>query len=203
MLDFSADSPCVLIWTSPRKAIQKIIETHPNYLNFPLAFLISLDRLLFEASQQSLGLHYNYSVILGLAILIGIGYAFVWLYFFGWILQQIGKCFGGSAPFAHVRTVLAWAGAPALLSIAVWFALLLFFPKSTFIKMDSGPSLLFLYFIMLIPSVWSLAIGIIGLQEVQHFSVGKAVGNWIIFFAIFLLFQKIGFFLWAYFLTFM
>ncbi|MEM8629320.1 MAG: YIP1 family protein [Chlamydiota bacterium] len=189
-----SETPFLLIWKNPRKAMQLILASNPRYLNFSLAFVTSIDRLLFQANQESLGIHHDYIQILGLCVLGGLVYAFFWLYAFGAILHCMSKLFGGKAPFSHTRAALAWAGAPELLSLCVWFALLLFSPEDTFIKMTDGTSLLFLYLIMFIPTVWSLGLSIINLQEAQHLSLGKAIANWLLFWACFLGLQQLGIF---------
>lgn len=202
MADGSTDSPFFLIWKNPRKAIRKLLQSNPRHLVIPLAFSVGLERLLFLANQQSLGLNYNYAVILSACVALAVVYAFVWLYLFGELLYLIGRLFGGSAPRVHMRAALAWSGAPKLISLIVWIALLVFSPDYAFIKMTEGIPLLFLYLIMIIPGIWSAAVLILTIQEVQNFPIGTAISTWVVFFGSFLFINSLFNRGWLFILTF-
>lgn len=182
-------SPWLTIWTNPRPTIRAIVDTNPKRSFYWLASLYALQSILFFANYMSLGLTYHLAIILILAVVLSPLIGAIWLYIYGWLFYITGRWLGGVAPSSHVRAAFAWSKVPLFINLAMWFILLLFSAENVFIQYSAGPSLLFINFITLISGIWSLIILIQSLREVQEFSVGKAIGNVLLGYALgFLLF---------------
>ncbi len=200
----NADTPFFLIWKQPKIAVRKVLNTNPQHLTFPFAFVNALDFLFYQANQESLGLFLHYGIIVLSCLLLAVFYAFFWLYILGFLLFLITKlCFQGKAPFAHIRSALAWSSAPQLISLSVWLALLVFSPDYAFVRMVTLPSSIFLGFIMIVPKIWSEVLLIMNLQEAAEYSLSRAIGSWAIFFTLSLVVSFFFVRLGSYTLTFM
>jgi len=170
------------MWTKPRQTMRAIVNTNPKRSVVWLATIFILQNLLFIANYYSLGINYHYAMVLIILIVLSPLIGMVWLYLFGWILHFTGRWLGGKAPLHYIRSALAWSKLPALINLAMWFILLVFSANYVFIQFSEGPSLFFTNLISIIAGVWSLVLLIQNIREVQGFSVGRAIGNWAIYF---------------------
>jgi len=182
MTDNIEKSPWFSIWTKPRSTIRHVINTDPKQSLWWLATIYILQTLLFFANYHSFGLNYHTVIILIISLVLAPFVGMIWLYLFGWVLHFTGKWLGGDAPNHHVRAALAWSKVPVLINLAMWFILLIFSSSYVFVQFSSGPSMIFIQLITLISGVWSLVILIQNISEIQGFSIGRAIGNWALFF---------------------
>ncbi len=189
MTEEKSKNPWLTMWTQPRSTIRSLINTDPKRSIFWLSTIYILQTLLFMANYNSLGLNYHFALILIIAIVLSPFIGAIWLYLFGWILYFTGRWLKGQASMMHLRCVLAWSKIPILINLAMWFILLVFSANYVFIQFSSGPSLFFINLISIISGVWSLVLLILGLREAQNFSVGRAIGNWVLFLVFGILFS--------------
>jgi Yip1 domain len=188
-------NPWSAMWTSPRSTIRSIVNVNPGYGVFYLAWIYALQAYFFYASYWSFGLSFSFFPILLAGLVLAPFLGWVWVYFTGWILHLTGKWLSGQAPMAHLRAAAAWSRLPAAISLAMWLILMIGGRNFVFIHGVSGPSTLFINFILLILSVWSFVLLILSVQEVQGFSVLRSFLNvclaglisWVVSFLAFLL----------------
>ncbi len=100
-----------------------------------------------------------------------------WIYVYGWFFHITGKWLGGNALNIHIRAAFAWSKVPLLINLSLWMILLIFSAEAVFIRFAKGPEMVFIYIILCVSGIWSLAILIQCIREVQGFSLRKAVLN--------------------------
>nr|MCU0384369.1 YIP1 family protein [Cyclobacteriaceae bacterium] len=173
------------IWTEPRLVMKYVNDN--SYDKFVVILLViggisnAFDRIV------SSDLFINQPLI----VLIGIGLVLAglsgWLgnYIYSAILAWTGKAFNGKAHSSDIFRVSAYSMIPSLFSLLIVFLQLFVFGFEVFrddfdssyfsagqIAIFFGSSLL-----VFVLAVWTLVIFVVGLSEVQKFSVGKAIGN--------------------------
>ena len=174
-------NPWASMWTSPRSTIRSIVNVNPKYGVFYIAWIYALHSYFFLASYWSFGLSFSFSSILLVGFLFSPVIGLIWVYIAGWVLYFTGRCLGGHAPVAHLRTAAAWSKLPSSISLLMWVILMISSTDLVFINGVSGPSTLFIHFILLILGIWSLVLLILSVQEVQGFTLSRTILN--IFFA--------------------
>jgi hypothetical protein len=117
-----------------------------------------------------------------------------------WLLLISGKILGGVAPFAQVRTAVAWSNVPSIITLLTWGVLLLMFGdkllNQTFsqvpvVGIQAG--VLFLSMLVeIVVSVWGFIILLSGLAAVQGFSLWRAFLNVVIPFVAVVIFAWLG-----------
>lgn len=190
-------NPWATMWTSPRSTIRSIVNMNPKYGVFYLAWIYALQSYLFLASYWSFGLSFSFATILLVGLLFSPLFGWIWLYFTGWVLHFTGRWLGGKAPRPHLRTAVAWAKLPSSISLLMWLILMIAGTDFAFVNGVTGPSTLFINFILFILGIWSIVLLILSLREVQGFSLSRALFNvlllwiisWVISFCVFLIFR--------------
>jgi len=187
-------NPWATMWTSPRSTIRIIVNVNPKYGVFYLAWIYALQTYLFLASYWSFGLTFSFYSILLVGIVLSPLIGWVWVYFTGWLLYLTGGWLGGQASMAHLRTAAAWSKLPSAISLLMWLILMIASTDLLFVNGVSGPSTLFINFILFILGMWSLVLLLLSVQEVQGFAMPRTLLNiflawfisWIISFLVFL-----------------
>lgn len=170
-------NPWLSMWTQPRETIRWIVQTNPRYGVFWLAIIYVLQGFFFFMNFWSFGLSSSwYSLLIHIVILTPL-FAFVWIFFYGWILRCTGRWLGGPAPGSHLRAALAWSRIPMTISLAMWFFLLITNPDYVFIQYVGGTSAIFVLFINGILEIWSFVLFIQSIREVQHFTIIRSLCN--------------------------
>jgi hypothetical protein len=190
-------NPWANMWTSPRSTIRTVVNINPKYGVLSLAWIYALQTYLFFASYWSFGLSFSFAAILVVGLVLSPLIGWVWIYFTGWVLYFTGAWLGGKAPMAHLRTAAAWSKIPSSISLLMWLILMIAGTDLVFINGVSGPSSLFIHFILFILGVWSLVLLILSVREVQGFSVPRTLLNiflawliaWVVSFFLFLIFR--------------
>lgn len=183
------------IWTEPRLVMKYINDN--SYDKFVVFLLViggisnAFDRIV------SSDLFINQPLI----VLVGIGLVLAglsgWLgnYIYAAILTWTGKAFDGKAHSSDVFRVCAYAMIPSIFLILIVFLQLFVFGfevfRDDFDTNSLGAGELAIYFglalLTIVFGVWSLVIFVVGLSEVQKFSIGKAIGNLILSFLVILI----------------
>lgn len=184
-------NPYMTMWAHPRNTIRAIITAKPKYGVFLLATVYALQSFFYFANYWSFGLSYTFYTILAVGAafcpLIGL----VWLYLTGWVLYFTGRIMGGRAPQLYLRTASAWSKIPSSAGLFMWFLLLVAHPEYVFIQNAGGPTALFISFITVILSIWSMVLLIQSVREVQGFSLLRSLINVVfawLFFSVLLFF---------------
>ncbi|MGD2170251.1 MAG: YIP1 family protein [Chlamydiota bacterium] len=177
-------NPWVTIWTQPKKTIRAIVNKDPRYHFFYLATIYALQTILFLANNWQLAQVYSVVFIVFAAIAVSPFFGVVFLYFNTWVLHFTGKWLKGNAPFLHVRAALSWSKVPLIISLLMWFVLLVFSSDIILSKGEGAITTLFINLISLIAGIWSFVILVQNVQEVQGFTIARSIGNVILAFVI-------------------
>ncbi len=192
-------NPLLRMWTSPRPTVRAIVNVNPRFGVFYLAWGYALQSILFFVSYWSLGLSYPAFAILSVGLILSPLFGYIWLYFTGWVLHFTGGWLGGKAPMLHLRTALAWSKIPSVLLLFMWLLLMIADIDTAFVNGVAGTSSLFVTFITSILGIWSLVLLILSLQEVQRFSLARAIVNVILAGFISWILSALLFFVFRYF----
>ncbi|HSX11336.1 MAG TPA: YIP1 family protein [Chlamydiales bacterium] len=170
-------NPWLTMWSQPRSTIRAIVHNRPIYGVFYLAAVFALQSFFFYANWWSLGLRADYYSLLLLGVVLSPIVGVIWLYFMGWVYHFTGRWCGGHAPALHLRAALAWSNIPTSINVVLWLILIFLNPETAFIQDGGGPSSLFINFIALILTIWSLVLLIQSLRELQTFSILRSIVN--------------------------
>ena len=102
----------------------------------------------------------------------------VYFYYSSFIIYLVRRWIGGNALYKDVLCAFSWSQIPVLINLMMWL-LLLIFSKDLIFSMNSleEPGNIFVNFIFIISTIWSLVIIIQGVAEVQGFSILRSIGN--------------------------
>lgn len=185
MIDEKQFNPWISMWTKPRKTIQRIIDTNPTDKVIFLAIVFGVTNILDQASRKNLGDSMGVIEIFALAIVGGAITGIFGLYFFAFLLRWTGDWIGGKANDEQIRAAYVWSNIPAIVILILWVPHLLLFGGEMFTS--EMPSLIenpflsyYLYamlFVEMILGIWSLALYLVALAQVQGFSIWTAIGN--------------------------
>lgn len=181
-------NPWLKIWTEPRKTIRSIVGTDPKFGFILLCIIYGLPLALNLAQNMDLSTALPMWAIIIAALVVCPFLGMIGISISSWLIQVTGRWIGGKANFLSVRAVVAWSNAPNIVSILVWCVLIGMFGMQIFNKSFSeghfvGVQAGTLFLVMLVEtivSIWGFVILLVGLSEVQGFSVWRAFANVII-----------------------
>lgn len=181
-------NPWVDIWTKPRATIRAIVEYDPMYRFLLLCGLYGFPMGMNFAQNFSLGQVMSVPFILLMVLIFSVFIGMLGVTISSGLLFLTGKLLDGKASFKQTRAVVLWANVPNVINIITWVVLLGTFGSSIFLNVfpetvfTPGQTLLLglIFLIQTAVSIWSFVIMLRGLEEVQKFSVWKAILNIII-----------------------
>lgn len=187
-----------LIWTDPVRVFTVLRHYHINQWTYGLIFLASIVSVLNNFMRK----HYadKYGTMLSFVgmILVGIFFSFFVINLYAALIAWTGKWLKGRAGTVAITRVLAFSQLPTITLLCIQIPCVLLFGMELF---SSNP---YLYnseilgqvvtktwlILSVIMSIWSFILGIIGLAELQNFSLWKSFLNYLI--PIILIFAIIG-----------
>lgn len=170
--------PWFKMWTSPRSTIRQIVSTNPKKGMMFLSIIFGIQYLLgFFYSLPEAGLFVETKYVLASLVFSPIvGYA--WFYLQGAILYWIGKIFKGKAKYIEMVSSSAWSLVPAMAALVFWLCLFLWL----YISIPT-PNRFVNALLNIVPfsvNIWSAVLLINCLKELQEYSYGKAIGNFLL-----------------------
>lgn len=176
------------MWTKPRDTIRKIVSYNPDYCFPILCWIYGLPLLLQFAQNFSLGESLPVYAIILIALVVSPIIGMILMSIIAGLLLWTGRWIHGEGNYKEIRSAVAWANVPHIVTILTWIILMCLFGNETFFNsFPRGPltygeygAVMGLFIIQLVVSVWSLVIFLKGLGEVQGFSAWKALLNLII-----------------------
>ena len=180
-------NPWINIWISPKKTIRAIIAFREKINFFLLASIALLQKFLFFSVYFGLKFSWVYVFCFILVLISSPFLGALWFYFYSYLLHTTGKWLKGIASFSQICTVFSWSKVPLIIDIFMWFILLTFSAEHLFVHYSLGISFLFIHIIFFMTAFWSLILLIIGMQEVQKFSLLKTIINVFLSYLAFLL----------------
>ena len=173
------------IWTSPKEVFKYINDTgYDKHLVLLLA-LIGISLAFGLAEARNLGDTFSLWQILVICI-IGGGLFLGWvsLHLYATFLNWTGKWLKGEGDTMSILRMLSYAMIPSTIGVIFWILQIIIFGNELF---ESGANFanagifsgifVLLLLLQLILAIWSQILCIIGISEVQKFSIGKSILN--------------------------
>jgi hypothetical protein len=187
MHDTSPDhlNPWFSIWTQPRNTIQQVVDEDPQRM---VLLLIILPTLLQSCTAFIInilrGSSFSLFSLFVMVVIYSI-FSIIVLYFNSAVTRWTGTWFGGQASSENIRAAIAWSMVPAIFMFALMllgvalFGLISLSGNQTAggaTNMPSWGETVFLAF-QVVAVIWSFALYVGMLSQVQGFSTWKALGN--------------------------
>lgn len=173
------------VLTSPVRAFQFIntyqYEKHLHVLLFLYGVVKSFDR----AVGKNFGDKTSLWGIIGLSVIMGGFFGWISFYVYSFLISWTGKWLNGVARTDAVLRIFAYAALPSVLGLVVLVIQIAIFGKAIFTSDGVDPyastlSEIVIYgtlFLQIVLSLWSLVLLVIGIAQVQKFSIGYAILN--------------------------
>ncbi len=173
------------IWFSPREIFSYITKNEYDSFTYILLFLVGINRGFSQAILKNSGDNLPLLAIVLISIIIGGLFGWISYYIFAALLSWTGEWLGGKGDTKSILRMLAYAMIPSILSLLLLIPQLsiagegLFQSKFDIFSLDLFSIYIYYisFFISTTLGIWSLVLYVIGLSEVQKFSVWKAIAN--------------------------
>ena len=173
-------NPWISIWTNPRKTIREIVDTKPGKGFYLISILYGFQFVLNFASMKMMGANYSAPAILIGSLILSLIVGVIIFYMMSFSMYWIGKIFKGGAMFSHIRATVAWSNLPFTINGIVWIILAIITGAAAFSGTVGGGLLYFASIVNFAMAIWYVVLQIQTLREVQGFSLGQAIGNFIL-----------------------
>lgn len=173
------------IWFSPRKVLRFINDHKYDRLKYVLAFLAGVAGGLDRAMRRDSGDDMSLLGVLAIAIIVSGLIGWLGYYIYAGFCSIAGDWLGGKGNTKSIFRIFIYAAIPTVFSLVLSFVMIAIFGidlfQSDFDLFSEGwiPGIIgvicmILYFIS---GIWTLVLTVIGLSEVQKFSIGKSILN--------------------------
>ncbi len=180
-------NPWIHIWFRPRRTIHVIQERDSEGLLYLLASIGGMVNVLDRLSDRAVGDSLGVVPILAIILIGGPIAGIIGMYIAAGILSWTGSWFNGQAATSDIAQVYAWSNVLLLPLLLFWIgAIIIVGPivlgsEEALAQADISilGALILLGFIVVvaITYIWSIAVFIIMLAEVQQFSIWKALAS--------------------------
>ena len=187
-LELSKKEILTKIWSSPRLVFRYLNENHYDKFTLILFILSGIIVGFGRAFIQTIGDSTSLIGILALSILFGGLFGWIIYYIFTELISWTGKWLKGKGNRRSLFRVTAHAMIPAITALFILILQMVLFGnklfQSDFNIYSYGTTSKILFFITVslefALGLWSLVLLLIGVSEVQKFSIGKAIFNLIL-----------------------
>ncbi|HLA56093.1 MAG TPA: YIP1 family protein [Flavobacterium sp.] len=175
----------IKIWIAPR-AVFRFIEFNGYERHLTLLLMLSgIVRTFNNASIKNMGDLFSLWGVIGFCIVLGALFGWLTYYIYAALVGWTGKWIGGIASTQSILRVLAYAMFPSIVALLLLIPQILVYGNDLFksdgnILTDNILVNLLFYFSLLAEfglSMWTIVLCVIGVSEVQRFSIGKAIAN--------------------------
>ena len=177
------------IWTSPRKVFKYIVDRKYEKYVVPLLILAGISNAFSQAINKNMG--DNLPILCVILICIIAGSLFGWLsfYIYAALLSWTGKWLKGEGNTDSFLRIISYAMIPSIVAMVLLIPQIgilgadLFKANSDFegasalSMMVSGILLIVTGVLQIILGIWTIVLCVVGISEVQKFSVGKSILN--------------------------
>jgi Yip1 domain len=185
-------NPWVKIWTKPRETIRAIVQFNPKFRILYLAGIYGFPLMLNFAQSASLSESVSLPVIFVLALLLSVPIGMISFTVSSALVYWVGKLLRGQGSFLGIRAAIAWSNVPNIGTILTWLFLIGAFGAQLFFRGFTempfrGAAAVYANCALLVQailSIWSFVLLIRGVQEVQKYSVWRAIVNIVLSFVI-------------------
>jgi len=175
------------LWFSPR-LVFRFINKHKYEKHLTLLLMLAgIARVFDRATFHSMGDRSSLLNIILISIIVGSLFGWIIYFIYASTISWTGKWLNGTANPQAVLRVLAYALIPSIVGLVLLIPEILIYGIEVF-KAEGdvysagivGNAVYYLcVFIEVILAIWSVVLCIIGISEVQNFSIGKAILNFI------------------------
>lgn len=191
-------NPWIYIFVSPKEVVRSICHQNPRKGLFILSSITALHYfflyMAFHSYSMARHLIWLLPIFLILSPLLGWG----WINFQSWAVLVTGKMVGGKASQKELLIAVAWSKVPLAITLFLWFILMVFSPHPFYHPYYMGVSLVLIGLVALIALVWSVAIYIEGVEEVQKVALSYSLINILLAFVLMFFSVMIFCFLYYY-----
>jgi hypothetical protein len=166
----------------PRKTIREVVDTNPMFGFYILASLSVIQSYLLFSRSLFINFSFNFFISLGFVLLLS---PFLGALFFSiqaYFLRYVGnKWLAGNATMPQIKACVAWSTLPSALNLLYTIFLLVIFPGYFF---DSPFPTVFTNIQSLLTNgimIWNIVLLIVTVSEVQQFTIGKTIGNFLLY----------------------
>lgn len=173
------------IWTSPRLVFRYLNETRQDKLMYVLLFLAGVINAFDKASQRHMGDKLPFVAVLALCIVLGGFLGWISYYIYAALISWTGKWLEGKGDTDSLLRMISHALIPSITILLLLIPQILIVGNEMF-QSDAGTSEPEVWsmviahcisYIEAILGIWSLALIVIGVSEVQQLSIGKSILN--------------------------
>ncbi len=173
------------IWTKPRYVFKFINDTHYEKYMTLLLVLAGISRAFDRASTNNFGDNLPLWAILGVCIILGGLLGWVSYYIFAALISWTGSWLGGKGDSTSILRVIAYAMVPSILGLLMLIPQIGIYGVEMFKAggdiASAGLILNILFYgtmyIEFILAIWTIVLFIVGVSEVQEFSILKSILN--------------------------
>ncbi|PLR84373.1 hypothetical protein CVD25_22175 [Bacillus canaveralius] len=177
--------PFLSILVKARLTIRQLTSGEQKSRVLPIAMLNGIITLFTSLISSEYPSPWSWFPTLMMIVLLGALAGIALLYIYGFLFFIAGKPIKGKASQKEIRTAYAWMNIPSFWAFFAWLPAIAFFPEQLFTgQLLTQESNIFLTLILLCASLfysvglcWSIVLLMIGLSEVQRFSIWKAILN--------------------------
>ncbi|MEQ8905876.1 Yip1 family protein [Ekhidna sp.] len=174
-----------LIWTKPRIVFRYLEENSYDKFLYGLLIMAGIGSTLNNASNKNMGDEHSLTFVLAMSVIFGGLLGWISFYIGAALMSWTGKWIDGKATRESLLRMSAYASIPVAFSlIIITIQIAIFgndlFKSQIYLENYSAIEVILFYLLALsevIIGVWTIAIFVIGLSEVQGFSVWKAIAN--------------------------
>lgn len=176
------------IWFKPRMVFKFINDNYYEKYFIVLLVLAGISNAFSRSFNKSLGDDLSLTALLAVCIFLGGLFGWIGYYFYAALLSWTGKWLNGKGNTNTFLRMSAYASLPTIFVLILLIPQLILFGDTLF-KSDidiynNGLFTVIVYYIIalfeLIMGIWSIVFFIIGISEVQKFSIGKSILNLIL-----------------------
>ena len=173
------------IWTSPRKAFRYLNQRNDDKYVTILLLLSGISRAFDQATTKNFGDRMSIWAILGICIIAGGLFGWLTYYIYAALLSWTGKWLKGEGNTNSILRMISYAMIPSIIALVFLIPQISIYGNEMF-KSDGDIvsagliSNILVYlslFLEFVLGIWTIVLCVIGISEVQKFSVGKSILN--------------------------
>ena len=173
------------IWTSPRKVFRYLNERNYDKYVTILLVLSGISSAFTQAASKNMGDKMSISVIIGICIISGGLFGWLIYYIYAALTSWTGKCLKGEGNTKSILRTISHAMIPSVIALGLLIPQISIYGNEVF-KSDGeiisagliSNILVYLsMFLEFVLAIWTIVLLVIGISEVQKFSIGKSMLN--------------------------
>ena len=175
----------IKIWISPRKFFKYIIDRNYGKYVMTLLVLSGISRAFNLASTNNIGDELFIGGIIFICVTFGGFFGWVAYVIFAALVSRTGKWLKGEGNTNSILKVIAYAMIPSVIALIFLIPQIIIYGEEIFVSngditsagLISNIVVYLSSFLEFILGIWTIVLCVIGISEVQKFSIGKSILN--------------------------